>query len=47
MCENVHYVQAQECIMRVQESVVSLALYCREAVHDVQNHSRHDSDVVP
>jgi len=37
---------AWECIARVQESVLSLARYCREAAHNMWNHSTHDGDVV-
>jgi hypothetical protein len=38
--------QVQECIVQVQESVVSLVRHCREAVHDMWNRSTHDGDVV-
>jgi hypothetical protein len=38
--------QVWECIVQVWESVVSLAHYCREAVHDMQNCSTHDGNVV-
>jgi hypothetical protein len=39
------------CVMkcedaRVWESVVTLAHYCREAAHDMQNRSTHDDDIV-
>jgi hypothetical protein len=44
--EDVHEARAQECIVQVQESFVSLACYCREAAHDMWNHSTHDGDVV-
>jgi len=37
--------RARECIARVRESVLSLARYCREAAHNMWNHSTHDGDV--
>jgi hypothetical protein len=37
---------AQECIAQVQESVLSLVHYCREAAHNMWNFSTHDGDVV-
>jgi hypothetical protein len=37
---------ARECIAWVRESVLSLACYCREAVHNMWNCSTHDGGVV-
>jgi len=33
-------------LAQVWESVLNLARYCREAVHNMWNHSTHDGDVV-
>jgi hypothetical protein len=38
--------RAQEYIAQVQESVLSLACYCRAAAHNLWNCSTHDGDVV-